>query len=73
MFLMKSWLLKINGFHDGSGGYSHLDPKQVNRDRKKFNDLVLQGWVLLRFPATTVKSSPEYVSDIIYQCFKKWF
>jgi len=54
-------------------GEGHNSPRQIESDRQKQNDLVLEGWIVLRFSVSTVKQSPHYVEDTILNCLNSWF
>lgn len=65
----KLWLKGITVEFDGSGKDSHRGPG-AERDRKKSNQLLLMGYITLRFSVTTLKSSFSYVEDMIKDQYK---
>lgn len=69
-FVLQDYMIccEFDGF-----GRSHLSPQNIQRDRKKSNDWVLLGGVMLRFPVQTVQSSMDYVSDEIRKAVKVWY
>lgn len=62
------WLKGITLESDGEG-WGHSG-KGKNADYKKSNQLLLMGYVTLRVSVTTLKSSFDYVEDLIKDQYK---
>ncbi len=50
---------------EGDGFEFHSDLEQFDRDRARQNDLVLAGWLVLRFSWRHIVRQPEWVADQI--------
>lgn len=62
----------ILGEWQGSGTFSHADAG-ATRDMLKNNQYLQMGYITLKLPVQTVKSSQLYVEDMILELIDVWY
>jgi len=53
------------------GSVWHSNPKQVQHDRQRDNELAMKGWTVLRFDDKTMESQPNAVQNVVVSYLQK--